>query len=265
MVLGYSLLDWEEYGIKTEIHTSLNKNPHCLIAGKSGSGKSQSFLWYTYHILQKGESLLYISDFKSGREYHSLHGSSSYACADDAIAMIYDYYELYTQMRKGDCSKIPHITLAIEEWFGLLSYIESRDKKQKTDLMTKVGEILALGRGIGNGIGIFLLVQRADSSNFSAGGREQFQNLVSYGRLSREQKGMLFPDCDFFDNIRNFSAGQGIALVDGQGDATEIIVPWVPEQEKLSSTIRLYLDKQLSIQNLLHELRSTSGVAKHKP
>lgn len=86
----------------------------------------------------------------------------------------------------------PHITLVIEEWFGLLGYIEGKDKKLKTELMQKVGEILALGRGIGNGIGIIVLVQRADSSNFSAGSREQFQNICSFGRISKEQKNMLF-------------------------------------------------------------------------
>lgn len=264
MILGYDLQTWEEYRIRSPITSALHKCPHCLITGKSGSGKSQSFLWYAYHILEEGESLLYLSDFKSGREYGPLKGSPSYACGDGAVSMIYDYYDFYTEMRKDCPPHIPHTTLVIEEWFGLLAYMESMDKKKKADLMSKVGEILALGRGIGNGIGIFLMVQRADSSNFSAGSREQFQNIVSFGRLSREQRLMLFAG-EEMDFSRNYRAGQGIALVDGQGDATEIIVPWVPEQDILLSRIRTRMDSQPWIKELPHEPGPDGGVAKHKP
>ena len=103
---------------------------------------------------------MYLADFKAGKEYAPLKGCSAYSCADSAVSMIYNYYELYSEIRHHQNPEIGHVTLVIEEWFGLLSYIESIDKKQKNDLMAKVGEILALGRGIGNGIGIFLLVQR---------------------------------------------------------------------------------------------------------
>lgn len=264
MVLGYSLADWAEFHVKTPIVTDLRKNPHCLITGKSGSGKSQSFLWYAFHILDNEESLLYLADFKAGKEYAPLKGSPSYACADDAVSMIYDYYDLYTVMRRRPNPDMPHITLAVEEWFGLLGYIESIDKKKKNDLMAKVGEILALGRGIGNGIGIFLMVQRADSSNFSAGSREQFQNIVSFGRLSKEQRLMLFSGEDL-DLTRNYKTGQGISLIDGQDSAAEIIVPWVPEQDILLSRIRNYMDRQPPIQDLLQQVRSTGGGAEHKP
>jgi len=264
MIVGYNLLDWETFKFKNPVTTDLKKNPHFLITGKSGSGKSQSFLWYAYHILQDTESLLYLSDFKSGKEYGLLKGSHSYSYADNAVSMIYEYYEFYTQMRKSSFSHIPHTTLVIEEWFGLLGYLESKDKKQKADIMSKVGEILALGRGIGNGIGIFLMVQRADSSNFSAGSREQFQNIVSFGRLSKEQRLMLFAGEDL-DNSKNYKSGQGIVLIDGQGDASEIIVPWVPEQDILLQRIKTYMDRQPSIRDLLQDPQSTGGVAEHKP
>ena len=207
---------------------------------------------------------MYLADFKAGKEYAPLKGCSAYSCADNAVSMIYNYYELYSEIRHHQNPEIGHVTLVIEEWFGLLSYIESIDKKQKNDLMAKVGEILALGRGIGNGIGIFLLVQRADSSNFSAGSREQFQNLLCFGRLSREQRLMLFAGEDL-NNTRNYKTGQGIALIDGQEGATEIIVPWIPEQDILLKRIRNYMDRQPSIQELLHQIQSTGGVAEHKP
>ena len=153
---------------------------------------------------------MYLADFKAGKEYAPLKGCSAYSCADSAVSMIYNYYELYSEIRHHQNPEIGHVTLVIEEWFGFLCFMESIDKKQKNDLMAKVGEILALGRGIGNGIGIFLLVQRADSSNFSAGSREQFQNLLCFGRLSREQRLMLFAGEDGVKKVRILSGGEKV-------------------------------------------------------
>ena len=252
MILGYDLSLWQEYHIKVPIESNIHKNPHSLIVGKSGSGKSQSFLWYTYHLLKEKESMMYICDFKSGKEYQALKGCDSYAYADSAIDMIQDYYNLYTYLRKTGDTSIPHITLAIEEWFGLLGYIEGKDKKLKTELMQKVGEILALGRGIGNGIGVIVLVQRADSSNFSAGSREQFQNICSFGRISKEQKNMLFAG-EELEEMKNYSSGQGLVLIDGQGGMEEIIVPWVPEQEKMLNVILQHMQKQPSLKELANQ------------
>lgn len=178
--------------------------------------------------------------------------------------MIHDFYELYSLMRVHSIFHIPHITLVVEEWFGLLSYMETIDKKKKTELMSKIGEILALGRGIGNGIGIFLMLQRADSSNFSAGSREQFQNIVSFGRQSKEQKQMLFAG-EELTNSRNYNAGQGIALVDGQNSAQEIIIPWVPEEQKLLESINRYLSDQPTLLTLIQQIQQTRGDAQQSP
>lgn len=264
MILGYCLNEWEHYRMKIPVETTLSKNPHVLITGKSGSGKSQSFLWYAYHILNIQESLLYICDFKAGIEYSYLRDNSSYTYADHAISMIHDFYELYSLMRVHSDFNIPHITLVIEEWFGLLTYMETIDKKKKNELMSKIGEVLALGRGIGNGIGIFLMVQRADSSNFSAGSREQFQSIVSFGRQSKEQKQMLFAGEELTSN-RNYSAGQGIALIDGQNGAQEIIVPWVPEQHKLMENISHYLNCQPTLQTIIRQIQQTEDAAEQAP
>lgn len=256
MILGYSLIDWEEYGIKVPVITNLTKNPHCLITGKSGSGKSLSFLWYAYQILENGESLIYFADFKAGKEYTDLRTCSSYSYADNAIEMIRNYYDLYCNMRKLNSPNIPHITLAIEEWFGLLTYLETTDKKLKVEIMSKVGEILALGRGIGNGIGIILLIQRADSINFVSGSREQVQNTVCFGRISKEQKGMLFSGEDI-DINKNFSAGQGLAMVDGQGNVQEIIVPQIANPKALLSRIYSYIDNQPTLIELIEQFLPT--------
>lgn len=256
MILGYNLTDWEKYAIKIPVTTNLIKNPHCLVTGKSGSGKSLSFLWYMYQILEKREGLVYLADFKAGKEYADLRTCLSYAYADQVIKMILGYYDLYCNIRKINPQNIPHMTLAIEEWFGLLIYLETIDKKLKTEIINKVGEILALGRGIGNGIGIILLIQRADSSNFASGSRDQFQNICCFGRISKEQKNMLFSGEDV-DINKNYSTGQGLAMIDGQGSVQEIIVPRIVNQNKLLFKIHSYLDNQPTLQELANQFLPT--------
>ena len=44
-----------------------------------------------------------------------------------------------------------HYTLFIEEYFGLLTYAETQSKKLKTEIMSKVGELLAVSRGLNYG------------------------------------------------------------------------------------------------------------------
>ena len=45
----------------------------------------------------------------------------------------------------------------------------------------------------------------------------------------------------------------------------EIIVPWVPEQDRLLQKIREYMDNQPSIQELIQQTTATEGVAEQKP
>ena len=174
MILGYDRNDWERFSIKNPIQVKIGKNiSSILIAGKSGSGKSLSVRWYIWQLLRERESLVYIADYKAGEEYEAFEGLSSYASGEKAFDMINDFYQFFTEVRSRKLRLQQHYTLFIEEWFGLLTYAENQSKKLKTELMAKIGEILAVGRGLN--IGIMLCVQRADSSLFSAGCSEQFQ------------------------------------------------------------------------------------------
>lgn len=125
----------------------------------------------------------------------------------------------------------------------MLTYAENQSKKQKTDIMAKIGEILAVGRGLN--IGIILCVQRADASYFSAGTRDQFQVVISFGRCSAEQFRMLGFHGEMEDNpTANYKSGQALVLVDGQEAIREITVPWIPNEKELCRQIRYLLDRQ---------------------
>ena len=251
MILGYDRNDWERFSIKNPVQVKIGKNiSSILIAGKSGSGKSLSVRWYIWQLLRERESLVYIADYKAGEEYEAFEGSPSYASGEKAFDMINDFYQFFTEVRNRKFRLRQHYTLLIEEYYGLLTYAENQSKKLKTELMAKIGEILAVGRGLN--IGIMICVQRADASNFSAGMREQFQAIKCMGRCSAEQFRMLGFNTELEENpTGKYRAGEALVLIDGQESIKEIKVPFIKNEEVLCDQIRHYLHHQPSLPKLI--------------
>lgn len=251
MKLGYRRSDYFDAKVKVPITITLSKQtPHILICGKSGSGKSIATRYYIYNMLVSNESRVFISDYKSGEEYELLEGSPAYASGETAIQMIMDFYDFFTEIRNNHIKLKHHYSLVIEEYFGLLVYASNISKTLKSELMSKIGEMLAVSRGLN--LGIILTIQRADSSNFSAGAREQFQCVISFGRCSAEQFKMLGYSNELDANPTNtYKAGQALALIDNQDSIHEIIVPWITNPDKMCISIRKYLDSQPDIQTLI--------------
>ncbi len=251
MILGYDLGDWKQFGIKNSVEITLpKKTSNILIAGKSGSGKSLSARWNVWQLLHTRESLVYIADYKAGEEYEAFEGSPSYASGEQVFNMIDSFYQFFTEVRNGRIRLKKHYTIFVEEYFGLLTYAENQSKKLKTELMAKIGEILAVGRGLN--IGIMLCVQRADSALFTSGTREQFQCVCSFGKCSAEQFRMLGFNGELESNpTSRYKAGEALALIDGQDSIREIKVPLIKNEDRLCQQIRYYLDKQPTISDLI--------------
>lgn len=77
--------------------------------------------------------------------------------------------------------------------------------------MGAVAEILMLGRGIS--YGIWIVTQRADATLFANGARDNFMVVLGLGRMSKEQKGMIFSGEELPDKI--YRQGEGCFLADG--------------------------------------------------
>lgn len=77
--------------------------------------------------------------------------------------------------------------------------------------MGAVSEILMLGRGIR--FGIWIVTQRADASLFANGARDNFMVVLGLGRMSREQKGVVFSGEEIPD--KTYRQGEGCLLADG--------------------------------------------------
>ena len=251
MKLGYLLEDYQKTGIKIPLNIKLaKKTSSVLIAGKSGSGKSLSARWYIGNLLTTGESSVYIADYKGGEEYEALEGSSSYASGSDAVTLIQDFYDFFVYVRENKIKLEKHYTLFIEEWFGLLTYAETQSKKLKTELQAKIGELLAVSRGLN--MGVFICVQRADAHLFDSVSSEQFQCVVSFGRCSAEQFRMLGFSGELEENpTSSYRPGQALALIDGQDGVQEIIVPRIRNPDALNREIRRKLDCQAELAALI--------------
>ena len=251
MILGYNRNDWERFSIKNPVQVKIGKSiSSILIAGKSGSGKSLSARWYLWQLLHNRESLVFIADYKSAREHEAYEDSSSYASGEKAFDMINDFYQFFTEVRNKKLRLRQSYILVVEEYFGLLTYAENQSKKLKTELMAKIGEILAVGRGLN--IGIMLCVQRADSALFSSGAREQFQCVMNFARCSSEAFRMLGFSGELESNpTSRYGAGEALALIDGQESIKEIKVPFIKNEEVLCDQIRHYLHHQPSLPKLI--------------
>lgn len=251
MKIGYRLHDYQKYGIKVSESINLKKHiSNILVSGKSGSGKSLSALWYIHNMISTDESRVYIADYKAGEEYSVFEGSDSYASGYDAVELIDSFYSFFKAVRENRIRLKHHYTLVIEEYSGLLTWVETQDKKLKSHIMVEVGEMLAVARGLN--LGLLVLIQRADASFFTAGAREQFQCVLSFGRCSTEQFRMLGYSGELEENpTAGYKAGQALALIDGQETVQEIIVPFITNPEYMCHCIRMHLDRQPRLQALV--------------
>ena len=77
--------------------------------------------------------------------------------------------------------------------------------------MSAISELLCLGRGIQ--FYTWIVTQRADNSLFANGARDNFMVVIGLGRLSKEQKSMLFSGEELPERI--YKKGEGILLADG--------------------------------------------------
>lgn len=243
-VWGYRLEAFRDYGVTMPVITGIDTHPHALITGSSGSGKSQTVLFLMGKLLQADPGIsLYFCDFKSSEDFVFLKGYPGYYTGKDCLQGIRDYYDQFTRVRENGRPGRRHI-LIFDEYPACVNYLQMKDKADKTknanDVLNSVAEILMLGRGIR--FGIWIVTQRADSSLFANGARDNFMTVIGLGRLSKEQKGMVFPGQEIPDDV--MGAGEGMLLADGR-DIVSVKYPLIKNAADWKRHIRKILQDNL--------------------
>lgn len=236
MILGYYRQYFEEYGLTIPIELGIATYPHVLITGASGSGKSTALMFLLGKLLQSDSNIvLYFCDFKNSEDFAFLKEYLFYYAGKDCYQGIMDYYKQFSDSRENGKNEKRYI-LIFDEYPAFINYLQMRDKAEKTkranDVLGAVAEILMLGRGIS--FGIWIVTQRADSTLFANGTRDNFMVVIGLGRLSKEQKGMLFAGQEFPDTI--MGAGEGMLLSDGK-EIMEVKYPMIADVTDWTSHI----------------------------
>lgn len=201
--------------LKIPIDLKLSEHCNLLLTGCSGSGKSYALLFLIGSVLKSNKEIeVYFCDFKNSLDFAFLEGYEHYFGGDDCYNGIMQYYRKFCESReKRDFSR-KHL-LICDEYPALVNYLQGQDKLNKTkygnEVLSAISELLCLGRGIN--FYTWIVTQRADNSLFANGARDNFMVVIGLGRLSKEQKGMVFAGEEVPDTI--YQKGEGVLLADG--------------------------------------------------
>lgn len=235
--IGYT--DFE--GIALPLEVTLKNNSSWLIVGASGGGKSILTLYITNQLLSIADKL-YLADFKNSHDYEDI--VPNYAVGTDCSTLFLDFYKEYEDLKNG--TKKGRIWFIWDELAGNLIWLESQDKKRAQDIKNKMGEVLMMGRELSGGsAGIISVLQRPDSSHFSAGARENYHVRILMGNSSFEARKMLgFTSEEIPDHYRP-GIGKGLMMSNNMPFPTAFTVPKI---DKLK--LQKLLQKKGNIMNL---------------
>lgn len=181
-----------------------------LVVGATGTGKTAATKILLYKIAAHVPNAVFtILDYKQ-QDFAEFAGLSGYYGYSDCVQGLEDYYASFKAQQATGKPGVPHY-LVIDEWGA---FILSQEKKQAEQLRAKLAELLMLGRSYN--YRVICGLQRADSSHFVSGARDQFRAILALGNLSKEQKQMLFPEDKERMTAHN-GQGEGYLFIDGKG------------------------------------------------
>lgn len=219
---------FNEFKVVTPISVDFEKTPHVLLTGGTGSGKTYALMQLLGKIVKNTEDKnLLIGDFKRGIDLRYLasylgKGYFDYSNYIDLVDYIHGLLNERKEMPDDELINLKPVFVVLEEWGA---FITSLDKKEAEIYKKKLGEILMLSREYK--IHLIVVLQRADSSFFGNGARDNFSVRIGLGKLSSESKRMLFSDDDkaILDDLRA-EQGRGGMFVEGN-DLKLVKVPSV--------------------------------------
>ena len=206
----------KDYGLALQVRVNLIKNPHIIITGSTGSGKtyaSQQIL--ANMILSNNETKLYLCDYKGDNDFDFLIGVTRFYRYQDCYNGILDCFNEFVNRQKGLSDRTP-IVLFFDEYSAFINIL---DKSEADDIQKMMTQLLSMGRSFN--IFIIMGLQRPDAKYFN-GNRGNFSIKIGLGNMSKESANMLFPN----EEIKPKSQGFGYVYIDGIG-LIDLLIPTI--------------------------------------
>lgn len=189
MVIGY---EYEPYRLGVRWTPSPSHPVHWLVVGPSGTGKTVFSASLAARIaLHAPSAKIWIASYKDDdffQLYHGLEGTR-YHYFNDSIEAIREYYAVL-EARLGWDPDRSFCLLWVDELAAMVTGLE---KKQAEYVKNAVATILQTGRSLN--CQLLVSVQRADSTYFNNGARENFGNVIFLGpNITKEAAGMFGVD-----------------------------------------------------------------------
>lgn len=215
----------DELFLTEQLSFALHSNPHILIGGVTGGGKSTLINYFIIELL-KMKSTIYVldnknSDLASLKQYlgNEFVGSSANESAK-ITRLVREEMEYRFKTYKENPNNFIYggnfldyhlnpVVLIVDELGALRA---SADKKVFSEIISNLTSIVLKGREMG--VFVILSTQQANSSNIPTELRDNLSVRISLGNLSDEGYRMVFgeiPD----ETVQN--VGEGYIFLDGKG------------------------------------------------
>lgn len=211
------------------IRWDVEKFPHLLLTGASGSGKTYLLRIILASISAKiPNARMIVCDFKGDSDFEFLEGCSDFYRYFDVQNGLEAFSNLLRERQSGANKTIPYF-LVFDEYVAFLNALE---KKKADAAKQTLSLLLMMGRSFN--LHVIVSVQRADAAYFATA-RDNFSAVIAMGKLSKEAVDMLF--YEYKEEIRrDKSRGEGYCLMGS--DLRELVVPRVCNPARLESLIR---------------------------
>lgn len=191
-------------------------NPHLLLGGNSGTGKSYLLFSIIHKMLREApKHSIYICDGKFDEledvatNYFKLQMVAS---SVEDIKLYIEHVEELMESRYANKSKENEAVFLVIDEFAALSLVI--DKKEWQELNKKIKNIILKGRAAN--IHVLIAMQRASSDSIDLAIRDNTAVKIGLGNLSTENFRMIFGESRGENDILKRSRGQGYILIDGQ-------------------------------------------------
>lgn len=220
---GFSCENTGFIKVGKKIKIEYRKNPHLLVVGPSGSGKSYFLYSLLHYIKQEGcNEYSYIVDGKGELDEQAQRlgfGFTTSAIDESGLYKAISYIEcvnneMIERNNKANLFKsdLP-VFLVIDEYLALMTLIESKKGKKEKDRVEKIIQNIAV---LGRSQGVFMVIslQRIKADIINTVIKDNLINRIGLGNLSKVGFELVFERTKDESNLSR-DEGQGFIIFNG--------------------------------------------------